>query len=230
MVQVMDESEHLFKKMSNGSILFKKNHGPMVYSDTEYFGSEIYDEDKKNIVSNQKNPVQVLGKFQGDWLDDLDTAISLAILEEYTYQRNHPDLLYTVNLNQHPGRMTKLEKMSEILGFESGAHCKIQMQRPGCVVRRHEDPIEIFKNEKGDTYIRVLITLSHWEYGQILCFNNTILSEWEPGTIFYVDYCNTQHFTANCSWHTRPILLITGKASDHLKHNIINANYKTFDI
>lgn len=227
---VTDRDEHLFKKMSNGSRLYKKNLGPMTSSDAEYFGREQYDDDLKNIVADQSSPAHILGKFTGDWLDDLDVAVSLACLEEYKPDQFHPDYLYTVTIQDHPGKMPMIEKMASSLGFLPGSNCKIQMQRPGCVISRHKDPWEIFVNQNDESSIRVLVTLTHWEYGQLLCYNNHFIKEWEPGTIIYSDYQNTQHFTVNASWHTRPILLITGKANADLKRMISNKEYRIFEL
>lgn len=224
----MGHDQHL--PMSNNSILFKKDLGPMTHSNLEYFGKETHDNDIEEIVKNQVDPVHILGKFDGDWLDDLDVAVFLARKKEYNSSEFYPDYLYVVDVNEYPGRMPKIEKMAELLGFLPGATSMIQMQRPGCLISRHKDPWEIFQGKNGTNGIRVLITLTHWEYGQVLCFNNHQVKEWKPGTIIYTDYPNVHHFTANASWHTRPILQITGQIDHHLRESINNKDYLTFHL
>jgi len=210
-----------FKILSNNSQLFKKEIRPMIPSRFEYFGSETHDEELKTIISQQEDPVKIIGKFQGDWLDDLDTAVAVATQEEYTPDEFHPDYLYTVEITKFPGMMPLFEKMVKMLGFTKTTSCHIQMQRPGCVIRKHVDPTEIFLSSNGTVKKRVMIMLAPGEYGQIVGFTNRILTHWEIGTVIYVDYPNTWHFTANAGWHTRPILLITGEVNSNF-YNLLD--------
>lgn len=209
------------KTLSNNSRLFKKEVGPMIPGKYEYFGPETHNEELKTIISQQEDPVKIIGKFQGDWLDDLDTAVAVATQEEYTPDEFHPDYLYTAELTKFPGRMPNFEKMVKLLGFTKTTSCNIQMQRPGCVIRKHVDPTEIFNSTDGTIKKRVMIMLAPGEYGQIVGFTNRIITHWEIGTVLYVDYPNTWHFTANAGWHTRPILLITGEVNSDF-HNLLS--------
>jgi len=202
-----------FKILSNNSRIFKEKLGPMIPSKYEYFGSETHDNELATIVNDQTDPVNIIGKFQGDWLDDLDTAISLATQEEYTPDQFHPDYLYTVEITKFPGMMPQFEKMVKMLGFTNTSSCNIQMQRPGCVIRKHMDPTERFNGPDGTIRKQIMIMLAPGEYGQIVGFTNRIVTHWEKGTVIYVDYPGTWHFTANAGWHTRPILLITGEVN-----------------
>jgi len=200
---------------------------PMVPSKFEYFGSDTYDQERLTIFKNQENPVKILAKFQGDWMDELDTAVSLATKAEYTPSEFHPEYLYVVPLFKHPGKMPKLEKMARLLGFEKLSISNVQMQRPGCVISKHTDPAEQFENPK---HKQVIITLTAGEHGQILGFNNHIVSHWEPGTVMYTDYPNVWHFTANASWHTRPILLIAGEINDTFQSLLDNNEPTIFQL
>jgi len=49
-----------------------------------------------------------------------------------------------------------------------------------------------------------------------------------PG--IYCDFPNTWHYTANCSWHSRPLLQISGVASDTLLNAVKNKEYKIFKV
>jgi hypothetical protein len=215
-----------FKILSNNSRLFKKAIGPMIPSKYEYFGSETHDEELKTIISRHEDPVKLIAKFQGDWLDDLDTAVSVATQEEYTSDEFHPDYLYTAELTKFPGKMPNFEKMVKLLGFTKTASCNIQMQRPGGVIRKHVDPTEIFQQPNGTVNRRVMIMLAPGEYGQIVGFTNRIITHWEAGTVVYVDYPSTWHFTANAGWHTRPILLVTGEVDSNF-YNLLDQKEPT---
>ena len=221
----MSISINLPKIMSNGSRR-PVEIGPMISSSAEYFGSELHDKELETIVGRKEDPVKIIGKFQGDWLDDLDTAVAVATQEEYTPDQFHCDYLYTAGLVKFPGRMPNFEKMVKMLGFTDTASCNIQMQRPGSLIRKHVDPTEIFLSRDGTIQKRVMIMLAPGEYGQIVCFDNRIITHWEAGTVIYVDYPNTWHFTANAGWHTRPILLVTGQVDSNF-YNLLDQKTPT---
>ena len=207
----------------------RKKLGPMISSRFEYFGSEDRDNEFL-IIPDNPEPFKIIAKFQGDWLNDLDTAISVAVQEEYTPREYHPDYLYTANLKHFPGKMPKLEKMCELLGFTTTHSMNIQMQRPGCLIPKHIDPESAFKNKTGEPNTRVIITLSPGEYGQIIGYNTSIVTRWETGTVIYADYSTVWHFTANCSWHTRPILLVTGQVNSDFKKLLSNNEPTIFQL
>jgi hypothetical protein len=208
----------------------RKKLGPMIACGFEYFGSENRDNEFL-IIPDDPAPFKIIAKFQGDWLDDLDTAISVAVQEEYTPREYHPDYLYTADLKNFPGRMPKLEKMCKMLGFTTTPSMNIQMQRPGCLIPKHTDPEAVFKNKNGsEPHTRVIITLSPGEYGQILGYNTSIVTRWETGTVIYADYSKVWHFTANCSWHTRPILLVTGQVNSDFKKLLSNNEPTIFQL
>jgi hypothetical protein len=191
--------------------------GKMTPSGLEYFGSEQHEYDMKNIVSNQTDPLQILGKIQGDWEYDLETACKTAKKVLYTQREHHSDYLYQTVLSD---QLPTISKIPKLIGFKTTQSHQIQMQRPGCLLSAHTDPPNIYKNSNC---IRVLVTLAPWEYGQIIMFNNRILQHWEAGTILYTRFENTMHATFNASFHTRPLLQITGEPDENLQA-LINSN------
>ena len=184
----------------------------------EYFGDEQHKADLIEVVSKKENPVQILGRFDGVWDGQLDDAIKTATQVRYADRQFHKDYLYEVyDLTNYP----TIAKMPELLGFVKGKYrAQIQMQRPGCAMERRINPQEIVHGFAGtgweDQCIRVLIALAPWEYGQLLAFNNVFVTEWKAGDIIYCDYTSTWHFTANCSYHSRPLLQVSGVANDRL--------------
>jgi hypothetical protein len=199
---------------------------PIEMTGMEYFGPEQNQIDLKDIVADKANPLQVLGKFVGTWDGELDNAIKTAIKVRYADRVEHKDYLYEVyDFSKFP----IIEKMPEALGFVKGKYkAQIQLQRPGCIMPRHVDPETMFTmyGKEKNSCVRVLIMLAPWEYGQLMFFNNFIWKEWEAGDIIYCDFTKTNHFTANCSWHSRPILQITGVASENLQELIRNKQSK----
>ena len=198
--------------------------GKMYPSQQEYFGLEQHEHDMKEIVSKKTNPLQILGKFQGDWLDDLDEAVKVADKVMYTSRDHHSDYLYITRLANYP-ILTTLSKMPQLLGFEKIEMAQVQFQRPGCLFPAHTDP-----TRSHPSYIQVLITLAPWEYGQFISFDNTVFCEWDAGTIMYTDFTKTMHHTSNGSSHTRPLLQILGAPGKELQDMIKTGKQRIFQL
>ena len=204
---------------------------PIQITGMEYFGEEQNQNDLNEIVNNNKeNTLQIIGRFDGTWDGELDDAVKTATKVRYADRIEHKDYLYEVyDFTLCP----IIGSLPIRLGFvKNKYHAQIQMQRPGCVMPRHKDPKSIFTvyNEYELKSIRVLIALAHWEYGQMMCFENKILTGWSKGDIIYCDFTSTWHFTANCSYHSRPLLQITGVASNKLLQSIQNKEFRVFSI
>ena len=199
-------------------------------SGMEYFGPEQYLEDLETIVNREVNSYQILGNLNGMWEGELDDAVKTATKVQYCDRLEFKDYLYEVkDFNKFP----TLNKIPEIMGFEKGKYIsQIQLQRPGCIMPKHYDPVEIFQSwyNEIEKCVRVLIALAPWEYGQLIGFNNEILTGWKQGDIKYCDFPNTWHFTANCSWHSRPLLQVSGVANDELLSLVKTKNYRIFDL
>jgi hypothetical protein len=206
-------------------------HIPLKMSGREYFGPEQNEYDIKNIVSVQSEPLQILGKYTGVWNGQLDDAVGTAVKFLYNEKPGYEEYLYHVNdLSICP----TIEKMPEALGFVKGHYkAQIQLQRPGNTLSRHTDMPSIFHHvptELQHNAIRVLVMLAPWEYGQLMGFHNTIWKEWEAGTIIYCDFLNTWHFTVNCSYHSRPVLQISGLADEDLIELIKNKQTRIINL
>jgi hypothetical protein len=184
----------------------------------EYYGTEEHDHDMMNIVPRNDN-YKIIAKFNGDWLDDLDTAIGIAKKVLYEDRGEHSNYLYDAQADALP----KIGRMATLLGFDFVSEYKIKMQRPGCLMSRHIDPYK-------DPKIQVLVTLSHWEWGQFIFVNNSVIRGWKPGEVIFADWNNSWHCTCNCSSHTRPLLQITGVPSQKLKDLISSGNIITIDL
>lgn len=192
--------------------------GKMTPTSMEYYGIEEHEHDMANIVGHPG--YKIIAKFNGDWLNDLDTAIGLADKMQYQDLGEQSCYLYDAQMSD---KMPTLNKMASLLGFETCSSNQVQMQRPGCVFARHQDPYK-------DPEIRVLITLAHWEWGQFIFINDSIVRYWKPGEVIYAEFNNMIHCTCNCSYHTRPILQITGKPTQELKNLIASDQIINIDI
>lgn len=203
---------------------------PIEVTGMEYFGPEQYQEDIDTIVSIKNDTTHILGQIDGLWDGELDDAVKTARKAFYANHHEVTDFLYEVyDFKNYP----TLQKIPERIGFAKGKyHSQLQLQRPGCVMTKHFDPESIFDqwDNEREKCVRVLVALAPWEYGQLIGFNNVILTNWKKGEIIHCDFAKTWHFTANCSWHSRPLLQISGVANDKLLQLIQNKNYSIFKI
>lgn len=203
---------------------------PIEITGMEYFGPEQHLEDVETISKHKGESFQILGRFNGMWEGELDDAVKTATKVLYCDRPEFKDYLYEVkNFDNFP----IFKKMPEVMGFKKDKfNCQIQMQRPGCLMSKHYDPDVIFEswNDEIEKCVRVLIALAPWESGQLMSFDDKFLTGWKPGDIIYCDFLKTWHFTANCSWHSRPFLQVSGVASDELLALVKNKNYQIFDI
>lgn len=196
-------------------------------SDTEYYSNEQAYES-----IDKKNSLQILGRFEGLWDGEVDDAVRNA--KKICYHDrggDHNDYLYLVyNLNNYP----VLDSMATKMGFEIKKYkAQIQMQLPGCLMSVHVDPKwkwDLMYPGYQNRCVQVLIMLTDWEPGQLLGFDNKILTNWDKGDIIYCDYLTTYHYTANCSAARRPLLQISGVANQNLLANITNKEFRILSV
>jgi len=203
---------------------------PIEITGMEYFGPEQNLEDLTTILNRKGTSFRILGRVNGMWEGELDDAVKTATKVLYCDRPEFKDYLYEVkNFDDFP----TLKNIPDIMGFKQGKFTsQIQMQRPGCTMSKHYDPAVIFDSwqDEIEKCVRVLIALAPWESGQLMGFDDEILTNWKQGDIIYCDFLNTWHFTANCSWHSRPFLQVSGVATDELLSLVKSKNYQTFDI
>ena len=206
-------------------------HVPLEITSMEHYGKENHQSDSQTFKSLSADPLKILGKFVGEWDGQLEEASKTAT--KFVYAKEFGDSTFHVNnLSQYP----IFTHMQELLGFKKNkSWAQIQLLRPGNALCRHIDTKSIFEipteNSKSDwcypdDAVRVIIMLAEWEYGQIFGFNNTVFSKWESGTIITCDFLNTWHFECNSSWHTLPILVISG-ITDNILKDLIAQNKTT---
>ena len=199
----------------------------MVATSAEYFGNEQHNIDIKSGHDLTKGlPYSVIAQINGDWLDDLDTGVQTAYKTMYTERENHPDYLYISQVSENEHLFKTLPKIPLALGFEDSFHSQIQMQRTGCLMPKHVDPLSKY----AGGLIHVLVTLSDWEQGQLMCFNDVFFTHWKSGMVIYTDFARVSHWTANCSWHTRPLLQILGRPGPYLQKLIQSTQPAVIDI
>jgi len=178
-----------------------------------------------------------LGRFQGDWSQDLADAASrqkstitwatrkyspyydqldgTRLQSEMLAQEENDlrDSGYDVDLAlsdviEKPDIGPTLLKMYEFFALED-AWVRLHMQAPGQMFNLHIDKL-YGRAENPDDVVRIVVMLADWEPGQFYQYGTLTVSHWRAGDVHTFDWPNVPHATANASRSVRPTMMMTG--------------------
>lgn len=173
---------------------------------------------------------QVLGRFVGDWADEVAQAqgkpITWATRKFYGNDDDtvSPMLAQEENDLRTTGAPVDLEltdavfdisayptltRMSEYFGIED-AKIRMHYQQPGQMFNLHIDKLQERCPDDPERVIRMTIMLDDWKPGQFYLFGTHTYSHWQAGDVHIFDWANVPHATANASRYMRPTLQVTG--------------------
>jgi hypothetical protein len=173
---------------------------------------------------------QVLGRFVGDWTEEVaqaqgkpitwatrkfygndDDTVSPMLAQEENDLRTTGapvDLALTdavFDISPYP----TLTRMSEYFGIED-AKIRMHYQQPGQMFNLHIDKLQERCPDDPERVIRMTIMLADWQPGQFYSYGNYTYSHWRAGDVHIFDWANVPHATANASRYMRPVLQVTG--------------------
>ena len=172
--------------------------------------------------------VQHLGRFTGEWQEEIDRAIQDArplnwsnrregtgrpigdvIAEENDLIEAGADPKMTIyrglkDFSQYP----VLQQMTDVFALES-VKSKLHVQFTGESLNLHIDKLYDLDADPNNV-IRIMVMLQDWEPGQFLMYGNQMFDRWRAGDIHTFDWQNLPHATANASLTPRPMLVVTG--------------------
>jgi hypothetical protein len=180
---------------------------------------------------------QVLGRFEGNWTDEVVQAqgkpITWATRKFYGNDDDtvSPMLAQEENDLRTTGAPVNLELtdavfdisayptltcMSEYFGIED-AKIRMHYQQPGQMFNLHIDKLQERCPDDPERVIRITIMLADWEPGQFYSYGNYTYSHWRAGDAHVFDWANVPHATANASRSMRPVLQVTGLKTDRTR-------------
>jgi len=183
--------------------------------------------------------VQGLGKFTGDWNEELDEAIAKSVpvnistrrkawmrdrgVEHVKVKLNHaeindfeaigadPDM--TIFRVQHELSPT-FQKMVDLIGLDQH-ESRLHIQFPGEAFLGHVDRFDLnYPGQEQDDLMRIGIMLRDYEQGHFFQFGNHLYQFWRAGDIHTFDYKHVPHYTANSGLSPRVTLFTTGIITD----------------
>jgi hypothetical protein len=192
---------------------------------------------------------QVLGRFQGDWSEDLaklkedqtkpitwatrkfygDSADESPMLRQEEYDLENTgagkDLVLT-NMTDELDDYPMLKKMANYFGI-TNAKKRIHHQMPGQMFNLHIDKLWERSPNNPDKVIRLTILLEDWQPGQFYLYGTHTYSHWRAGEIHIFDWANVPHATANASRFPRPTIQVTGLKSQKTEDLLFKATAQT---
>lgn len=175
-----------------------------------------------------------LGKFVGEWQNDLTTVINTstpATWETIRYWRvktsvgqitDVPSTKLEEDYIEDAGGdrnlvLTNMEhsippvfqKMIDMIGLEK-SYNRIHVQWTGQVFNWHKDKLARYNRDDPSKVLRVVVMLSDWIPGHFYQYDNTPYSNWMAGDIHTFDWQTMYHCTANASLQPRASLVTTG--------------------
>jgi hypothetical protein len=177
---------------------------------------------------------QVLGRFVGNWADEVQQAhgrpITWATRKFYSNDDDtvSPMLAQEQNDLRSTGAPVDLQltdavfdislfptltKMSNYFGIED-AKIRMHCQQPGQMFNLHIDKLQERCPDNPERVIRMSVMLTDWEPGQFYSYGTTTYSRWRAGDVHIFDWANVPHATANAGRSMRPVLQVTGLKTD----------------
>lgn len=101
---------------------------------------------------------------------------------------------------------------------------RVHVQWPGQTFAPHIDKLWHRCPEDPSRIVRFIVTLSDWEYGQILMYGNSVYTQWHAGDVHIFDTNNVPHSTINLSRVPRPNITITGLRTAETDRRLAAAN------
>lgn len=203
---------------------------------------------RTDITDPRWDTVIGLGKFEGDWSEEVRVAEQEAQKVTLETRRNswkkdkvgtrskHPkvklsnaekndidvtggDYQKTIMRVHHELGPT-FKKMINMIGLEDH-ESRIHVQFPTESFIGHIDRFDLnYPGVPQDNLIRIGIMLKDWQQGQFFQFGNFPYQQWRAGDIHTFEYLHVPHYTANSGHSARVTLFTTGIITDKTREFI----------
>ncbi len=180
----------------------------------------------KTVMDPRWDTVHHLGRFIGDWTQELDQAYRHGRATTWASRAPNgipPEVLAKEEYDleqQGYGRDYVITDIAWNISpvFQSIADCfaledvmvRVHIQWPGQCWNLHIDKLEKWCPDDPNQVVRYFIALTDWEMGHFWNYGNYMHSHWKSGDIFTFDWQNVPHSTANAGHLPRATLQVTG--------------------
>lgn len=203
------------------------------YEYTKTFSNYHFDKFKEESEGDWYHK---LGRFVGDWSDDVTKIIEKSkelgwdqqtkqglrpgfpggqspMKDQEAYDRVVHGLDKTDQTNlvleNYLDQFPSIKAMVDFWCLEKPSY-RAHVQWPGQFFGTHIDKLWHRNPTDPARIVRLIITLADWEQGHIITYGNCTLTQWHAGDVHIFDTLNVPHGTANISTTPRPNITITG--------------------
>jgi len=195
---------------------------------------------RTDIIDPRWDTVVGLGRFGGDWNDELNEVIEASKpvkfrertfinnrmgagdtympmreaetsdLQSAGYDTENHVLRVNVDFDKYP----TFKKMVDLIGLGEAGH-RFHIQYPGEAFPGHLDGFHCnWPHIKPESMIRIGIMLKDWEQGHFFQYGNYPYQQWRAGDVHTFAYRHVPHYTANSGFSPRAMILTTGIITD----------------
>jgi len=177
-----------------------------------------------------------LGRFEGEWSEDVAKIIEkskdltwdqstkaglrpgfnggqspMKDQEQYDRVAHGLDKTDQTNLvlEKYLDQFHTIKSMVDYWGLDNVSY-RAHVQWPGQFFGLHIDKLWHRNPTDPARIIRLQLCLADYEYGQLIMYGNSAITQWHAGDVHIFDTLNVPHCTANMSTTPRPNLTITG--------------------
>jgi len=202
---------------------------------------------RTDIIDPRWDTVIGLGRFEGDWTEEVKIAEQSAHrvnletrrkdwIEDTESRAAHPDVKLahaekndveaaggdydrTILRVEHDLGPT-FKKMVDMIGL-ADHESRLHVQFPTECFAGHIDRFDMnYLNVELDQLMRIGIMLKDWQQGQFFQFGNFPYQQWRAGDIHTFEYLHVPHYTANSGKEARVTLFTTGIITDKTREFI----------
>lgn len=186
--------------------------------------------------------MKLLGRFFGQWQQDIHNVISTAKPFDWSGLRNfnkeiYPNAetaqyqdQYSIEHNEHSVLTNvehsvppTLQKIVDTVGLLD-VHSRIHVQHTGQVWDWHKDTLTHINPTHPDQVLRVIVMLTDWVPGHFYQYNDVTYRDWKAGDIHTFDWATEFHCTANASQIVRVSMVMTGIVGTATQEFLNNAS------
>jgi hypothetical protein len=200
---------------------------------------------RTDIIDPRWDCVIGLGRFEGDWSEEVKVAEQEAIkvnihTRRSTWKTGHNN---NVELNQaekndvdaiggddkqtlmrvHHDLGPTFKKMVDMIGL-ADHQSRLHIQFPTECFIGHIDRFDLYyKDVPKENLIRIGVMLKDWQQGHFFQFGNFSYQQWRAGDIHTFEYLHVPHYTGNCGLSPRVSLFTTGIITDKTREFVASS-------
>ena len=217
------------------------------YEYTKTFSNYHFDKWK---VETEGEWFHKLGRFVGDWDNDVEKIIQLSQnltwdeqtlsgkrpgfkdgkspmsdQEKYDRKKHGLDKIDQTNLVLEESLQQFQSIMSMVNYWElDNVTYRAHVQMPGQCFGIHIDKLWHRCPTDPARIVRIIVNLADYEVGQVIIYGNSLLTQWKKGDVHIFDTLNVPHGTMNLSVKPRLNITITGLRTERTDYLLASAH------